>query len=276
MLYEKTPGDLLIRYSLKADLTADLAEVLSHEIKKDVEENKSFEVILFDMQAFTIDFNAFRILSPLGLELRKISKQMYALSSNRTLHSRIRSEGMDLVIRPVSSVEEIKMTAASSRSSSKIDVSFVNPFIEGTVLVLDVQCSTKVSPLKPILKGTEEFDSQTDIAGIIGITSPTFNGSIAICFSEQLFLTLMSRMLGEEIKEITKDLEDGAGELLNMIFGHAKKILNTKGHSIEKALPTIVRASNLSVNHAGTQGAIQLPFEGDVGKFFMEISTEKN
>lgn len=276
MLYSKTLEDCLVRYALKADLTYDLAEVLAHEIKVDLGQDRNFEAILFDMQSFTIDHDAFKVLSPLGLELRKHKKQMYALTGNRSLHGRIRSEGMDMIVRPIHSAGEMKIKNASVNSPSKIDVSFINPFIEGTVLVLNVQCSTEVTPLKPILKNSEDFKVQTDIAGIIGITSPTFTGSIAICFPEKVFLYLMSKMLGEDYQEITKDLEDGAGELLNMIFGHAKKILNTKGHSIEKALPTIVRAANLSVSHASSQSSIQLPFEGGAGTFFMEINTEKN
>lgn len=276
MLYNKMLESPLVKYNLKADLTPDLAEILAHEIKRDLEQNQNFEAIVFDMQSFTIEHDAFKILSPLGLELRKLKKQMYALSSNRSLHGRLRSEGMDLIVRPIHSAEEIKFENTSPKSGCKIDVNFINPFIEGTVLVLKVQCSTEVTPLKPVLKGTEDLKIRTDIAGIIGITSPTFTGSIAICFPEKVFLALMSKMLGEEFNEINADLEDGAGELLNMIFGHAKKILNTQGHSIEKALPTIVRASNLSVNHSGSKGSIQLPFEGSSGGFFMEITTEKN
>ncbi|RZA03108.1 MAG: chemotaxis protein CheX, partial [Proteobacteria bacterium] len=121
--------------------------------------------------------------------------------------------------------------------------------------------------------GTDSF--RTDIAGMIGITSPVFSGSIAICFPEAMFLLLMSRMLGEPCPEITKDMEDGAGEILNMIYGHAKKVLNEKGFSFEKAIPTVVRAADLKLSHMNDQGTILLPFRAEEGTFHMEISVRQ-
>jgi len=154
------------------------------------------------------------------------------------------------------------------------DIGILVPFVHGTVHVLKVQCFTEIKTEKPIMKANDKSPLSMDIAGIIGITSPTFNGSIALCFSEKVFLHLMTKMLGEEFNKITPDLEDGAGELLNMIFGYAKKILNENGHSFEKALPTIVRGSGISLSHHGGNGAVILPFDGECGKFYMEINTE--
>ena len=157
----------------------------------------------------------------------------------------------------------------------KLDIHFLVPFVEGTTHVLKIQCQTVATPGKPFFKGRQEFNCPVDIAGILGITSQAFNGTIAICFPEKVFLSLMSKMLGEEFTEINKDLEDGAAELLNMIFGHAKKILNPQGHTIEKALPTVIRAKNLSINHNGSKESILLPFSIDDMTFYMEIATEK-
>jgi hypothetical protein len=48
----------------------------------------------------------------------------------------------------------------------------------------------------------------------------------------------MGKMLGEEFKAITQDLQTGAAELLNIIFGSAKVVLNEQGYAIQKAIPT--------------------------------------
>ncbi|RYZ76654.1 MAG: hypothetical protein EOP04_31805, partial [Proteobacteria bacterium] len=70
------------------------------------------------------------------------------------------------------------------------DISILVPFVHGTVHVLNVQCFTTIRTEKPIMKSNDKSPLRTDIAGIIGITSPTFNGSIALCFSEKTFLYL--------------------------------------------------------------------------------------
>ena len=154
----------------------------------------------------------------------------------------------------------------------KIDVNFINPFIEGAIETLKVQCSFSVVAGKPFLKGKGP-SIKVDLAAIIGLASPAFKGSVAICFPKPVFLRVMEKMLDEKFTEITKDLEDGASELLNIIFGQAKKALNDKGYAIEKAIPTIVRGEGIEVKHLTPSPTLVLPFSTEVGAFHIEIST---
>jgi chemotaxis protein CheX len=108
----------------------------------------------------------------------------------------------------------------------KLDANFINPFISGTVSTLKIQCSVDAHAGTAFLKSKTSPKLKTDIAGLIGITSEAFRGNIAICFPEKTFLGIMSQMLGEEFTEINNEVEDGAGELMNIIFGTAKKVLN--------------------------------------------------
>ncbi len=276
MSFEKLRDKFLITYRLKSELTGGVAESLASDLRKEIEKNAQFEGILIDIQNYDFGFKAIRALSPFGLELRKQKKQFYLLSQVPSVHQLIRAEGMDSIVKPIFDLNEIRGTAAPGKSAPKLDVAFINPFIEGTIHVLNVQCQTRITAAAPMLKGKEDFKCQTDIAGIIGITSQRFKGSIAICFPEKVFLGLMSKMLGEEFSEITDDLKDGAAELLNMIFGHAKKVLNENGHTIDKALPSVVRGPNLKIDHSGSHDSIVLPFKTEDSVFFMEIGTEKN
>jgi chemotaxis protein CheX len=155
----------------------------------------------------------------------------------------------------------------------KFDVNFINPFIDGAVETLKVQCSMPTTAGKPFLKGKGP-EITTDIAAVIGLTSTAFNGSLAICFPQKIFLTMMEKMLGEKYTSITQELEDGASELLNIIFGQAKKILNERGYHIQKAIPTIVRGSDILVRHLTPSATIVLPFETEVGVFHIEIATQ--
>lgn len=159
--------------------------------------------------------------------------------------------------------------------SNQPDMTIIKPFIEGTLQTLKVQCALNATHGKPYIKGSGP-DVQSSIAAVLGLTSTAFRGSLSICFPEATFLAIMGRLLGETYTQITTDLEDGAGELLNIIFGFAKKVLNERSHTFEKAIPTVVRGEGLSVRHLTNQATLILPFESELGAFAIEICIEKN
>jgi chemotaxis protein CheX len=162
----------------------------------------------------------------------------------------------------------------SEQTKSVLDVNFINPFINGALETFKVQCKTECKPLKPILKANFSNHEELDIAGVIGINSPQFQGSIAICFSKATFLNIMSKMLDESYTELNSELEDGAGELINIIFGQAKKKLNESGYVIDRALPVVIRGNGThlkAVSKNENPISIILPFESSSGPFYIEI-----
>lgn len=154
-----------------------------------------------------------------------------------------------------------------------MDVMFFKPFVEGTVKTLEVQANVKVSPGKPFYKEKNKKIG-IDIAGVIGLASPTFHGSITLCFPQAVFLHIMNSMLDEGYQEINDEVEDGAAELLNIIFGHAKVVLNEKGYEIEKAIPSVIRGTDLTTTSLSKEPIITLPFNTPAGEFYIEISAE--
>ncbi len=163
----------------------------------------------------------------------------------------------------------------SKAAPPTVDVGFINPFIEGTRITLETQANTPIQVGKPYVKKANE-SLPMDIAGVISLTNPSFTGSIALCFTSAVFLKIYENMVGEKHDKITPELQDAAGELLNIIFGRAKTILNdTKGHTLEKAIPTILAGDNLNVRHTSTSAVIVLPFESSAGVFHIEIVIER-
>ena len=158
---------------------------------------------------------------------------------------------------------------------SQLDTSFFKPFIEGALNTIKVQCSLPVTGGAPYIKGPEST-LDIAIAGVIGITSEKFTGNITLCFPEKVFLGMMERMLGEPFKEITSELQDGVAELLNIIFGHAKVILNAQGHTIQKAIPTVIRGQKIQTSQMSKSKTFVLPFNSELGPFCIEICSETN
>lgn len=273
-MFTKNKDEKSIVYNIAEELTQELAEAIATDVKQEMTANEKIEAIVFHTDNQHVSYKGFKTLSQLAVAQKKPKFQMYVLTQLKATTTLIRSEGMDIILKLVESMAEVPQRASSvsKPGGAKMDVSFINPFIEGAIKTLDVQCQVAVTIDKPLLKTKETKLPSIDILGVIGITSKAFNGNISICFPGKVFLFIMSKMLGEDYKEITKDLEDGAGEILNMIFGHAKRVLNENGHSFEKAIPAIVRAKDLSVSHLNDQGSIILPFKSEAGDFFMEIS----
>jgi chemotaxis protein CheX len=152
----------------------------------------------------------------------------------------------------------------------KIDGVFLKPFIEGTKTTLKVQCGVDSTIGAPYIKGSGP-ETKADIAAVIGLTSETFNGTLTLLFSKQLYLKAMTNMLGEAVTTINKDNQDGAGELLNIIFGWAKKVLNPKGYTIQKAIPTVLTGDNMTTRQLTTAAVYVLPFKTEFGMLYIEI-----
>ena len=157
-----------------------------------------------------------------------------------------------------------------------MEIEFIKPFMSGVLEVMKVQFNCPCKVLAPTPKNKMAIPPQIDIAGIIGLRGDKFNGSIALGLPENVFLKLMSNMLGEEYKTISEEVEDGAGEMLNMIFGHAKTILNEKGYSIEKAIPTVVTGKNLTLKSLPSKNTLVIPFESEFGLFYLEVGSDEN
>ncbi|MCJ8278330.1 MAG: chemotaxis protein CheX [Bdellovibrionales bacterium] len=163
--------------------------------------------------------------------------------------------------------------AKSSKPNKRLQVDFIHPFVDSTREMLDVQAGVKAEAGKPYIKmDGNEFD----IIGVISLGSEVFEGSIILCFKKDVFLNICSSMMMEEFKEINEELEDAAGEMLNIIFGMAKaKLNNEKGYKIEKAIPTIIRGPGIRVKQ--TQGPkVILPFTSDAGNFHIEIELSES
>ena len=158
--------------------------------------------------------------------------------------------------------------------SQSFDVNFINPFIEGALHTLKVQCKVEARPGKLYKKSAAAAGYEIDIAGIIGITSPGFNGSISIAFPAATFLAIMGLMRDEKSASITPEVQDGAGEIVNIVFGFAKRVLNDKGFALEKALPSVVTGKGMNVLHVSSSPTVVVPFETDVGVFQIEITLE--
>jgi chemotaxis protein CheX len=149
-----------------------------------------------------------------------------------------------------------------------MNVKFINPFLEGTISVLKTMAVVEPRAGKPYLK--MDSIAKGDISGIIGLTGSA-TGSLAVSFSEEAILKIVSNMLGENIKTMDSDIKDAVGEITNMISGVARKNLEAEGFNIQAAIPTVVSGKNHSIAHVLGGPSLIIPFEIDDGTFVIDV-----
>jgi len=217
----------------------------------------------------SIENSAYRPFVLFNQALKSNGKALYVLNLAPEIAQQIKQDGLTSVFVGVSSIEEAKRRATGGRLT--VDVNFINPFIMAAKTVLETQAQTALTPGKPYLKKPGEL-LPMEIAGVISLVSSDFRGSITICFPGEVFLKIYENMVGEKHALITPEIEDAAGELLNIIFGQAKTVLNDqRGFNLEKAIPTVLVGEKLKVHHQSRNPAIVLPFSSPAGEFHIEI-----
>lgn len=146
---------------------------------------------------------------------------------------------------------------------------FINPFLEAVSNVLGTMAMLESSPGKPSLK--DDSTARGDVSGIIGMSGSNVAGSMAISFPKKVACEIVKRMLGDELNEINETVTDLVGEVTNMVAGGAKNQLMENGYDIGMATPVIVSGENHEIKHKASGKKILLPFNTEVGDFFVEV-----
>jgi CheY-specific phosphatase CheX len=179
---------------------------------------------------------------------------------------------LEFALVPFKETEKIKSSTRVFDNATK--AAFFKPFVDSTITTLKAMASVTANPGTPSTKKNSDAFS-FDLAGIIGITSDGISGSYMLSFKQDVFLKVMSRMLGEEFTQLQPGMEDGVAELLNIILGAAKVILNDQqGHSIQMALPSLLQGDLLKSNVQVGKMTIVIPFYSDVGRFVVEVTVD--
>lgn len=149
-----------------------------------------------------------------------------------------------------------------------MDVRFINPFLEGTLDVLNTMAFISPKAGKPFLK--KDHISIGDVSGVIGIAGDA-KGSLALSFSEDCIFKIVSNMLGEEHTTIDEGIRDAVGELTNMISGAARKKIEGLGLKLLAAIPTVISGKGHTVMHVLPGPCLIIPFETDNGPFVVDV-----
>lgn len=154
----------------------------------------------------------------------------------------------------------------------KLDVEFMNPFIDSTLKVLSVTCKTVAKKESVTLKKDAGFAG--DISAYYPIESELFSGYFSLSFKKETYLKIVSLMLMEEYTEVNEENKDGVAELCNQIFGNAKnEFSGNAANGLKMQSPKIFTDVKNQEHNLGPRICIR--FSSEKGDFFIETAVRK-
>ncbi|WP_051920644.1 chemotaxis protein CheX [Thermodesulfobacterium hydrogeniphilum] len=119
---------------------------------------------------------------------------------------------------------------------------------------------------KPNLKETKvkkDDSGLKDISVIVGLASDKLEGVLIVSYDKEIIFDFMKNILGEEVKEINKEVIDASGEMTNQISGVFRRELEKAGLILEGSTPSIV---------TGNDHKIEIPSKIPRMAFLFEIN----
>jgi len=219
-----------------------------------------------------IDKTCLREFVQMQIRLKKQNKRFFLTDLNASVKDVIYKNGLDKTFEQKSTVRAALVELGIVKKKA-FDVTFLNPFIDAVMRMMEVQCYTKavagdITVLKP-----NEYPP-ADICGTIGLVSDSFNGAILLLFKEDVYVKIGTRMLGEGFQPGTPQFMDAIGEMANIVLGQAKISLNKMGHNVQQALPSVSYGKDQLVKIISTSPSILVPFTVEFGKFHIQITTK--
>lgn len=104
---------------------------------------------------------------------------------------------------------------------------------------------------------------KADVSGIVSMSQETAAGLLVISFPKKMICDLLTKFYGKPFTSLDATVNMSVGELTNVIYGVAKKVMNEEGQSFGMAIPSII---------VGNQHFVFAHFSGEIT--VMEFTTE--
>ncbi len=159
-----------------------------------------------------------------------------------------------------------------TKKKFRMDVDFINPFIDSAVETLQTMCKAEDLNHQKSYLLEKETPLDIDISGVLDISCPYFKGTIAISFSKDVYNKFVSSILDDE-SALKTNLDDAASEMINIIYGKTKADLNSRGYSLNRAIPKVIKGKSHKITNSNAP-IIILPFQSNSGDFMIQISVK--
>ena len=195
-----------------------------------------------------------------------------------TTFAGIKAGAVGVINKPFNPDDVIRSIAGTIKKGQKtrptVNVEFINPFIDATRNVFSSMCRVETARKKIFVK--DDYKMLGDISGVMEL-SGTAAGSVVISMSSELACLVVGNMLGEPpAAELTQDVQDATGEIINMISGQAKASLVKTKYHFTISIPTVVTGPGHEIAHQQGTPNIVVVFEGAGHDFSLQVCLSAN
>ena len=157
-----------------------------------------------------------------------------------------------------------------SRQPKENEMQYLNPFIYSTKNVFSTMGSMEIAYKGVYFKN--DYNLLGDVSGIIGLSGAA-EGMVVVTFYWDLAQEVISRIMGVGQDDISPDLiNDGVGEIINMISGSAKKDLMDTPYFFQLSLPTVFVGWQHEIGHPEKANVAVLIFDYEDKSFAIQVS----
>ncbi len=148
-------------------------------------------------------------------------------------------------------------------------IEHVKPFIDSVITTMEMMLGVKPTTKKPYLKGQQP--NWGDVSGIVGFAGEKVVGSVALSMPEKSALQVYAAMMGEEVGEVTVDVQDSIGELTNIIAGNAKTVFANHKLNFNITVPSVIVGKHHNISYKEGDLVLMIPFHMDGAPFCLEL-----
>lgn len=132
--------------------------------------------------------------------------------------------------------------------SDKLKKEYLRPFVEGVITTLSTMAG--LSPMIKEVKVVTADKFSGDVSAVMGVVGDHGDGFVGVSFNSELASKVVSSILGIEPTELEDaDINDGVGELINMIAGSAKNALLGSPYKFQAGLPNVITGHGHAVGY---------------------------
>jgi chemotaxis protein CheX len=190
--------------------------------------------------------------------------------SNRPFFSSGAMETLALSEPPEALVQILQSHMIPGRKPREKEMEYLNPFISSTKDVFSTMASMDIDFRQVYFQN--EHRMLGDISGVIGLSGAA-EGTVVITLYWELAQQVISSIMGVTTEEISPELlNDGIGEIINMISGSAKRYLTDTQFYFQLSLPTVILGWQHEIGHPESSNVAVLVFDYEDKSFAVQVS----
>lgn len=180
------------------------------------------------------------------------------------------SETLALSEPPEALIQIFQSYMIPSRKPQEKEMEYLSPFISSTRDVFSTMASMDVDFKQIYFQNDHRMLG--DISGVIGLSGEA-EGTVVITLYWDLAQQVISSIMGVTVEEISPELlNDGVGEIINMISGSAKRYLTDTRYYFQLSLPTVIIGWHHEIGHPENSTVAILVFDYKDKSFALQVS----